>query len=395
MTDFAATRRAFHLPQGITYLDGNSLGPMPVAARDRVARMMADEWSEMLITGWNKAGWYVQPRRVGDRIARLIGAGPGQVVMGDTLSIKVFQALSAALRLRPDRRVILSDSGNFPSDLYVAQGLAQAVGAELRVVPPEDVESAITPDLAVLMLTEVDYRTGRRHDMAALTARAHQAGALAVWDLAHSAGAVDVDLTGADADFAVGCTYKYLNGGPGAPAFIWTHPRHADAAQPILQGWMGHDAPFAFDLDYRPASGIERMRVGTPPVIALTALDAALDVWEGVDLADLRARSIDLTQAFVAGVEARCPDVTLNSPRDPARRGSQIGFRHPQAYAVMQALIAAGVVGDFRAPDVLRFGFAPLYNDLDDVERAVDTLARVLRDGIWDDEKFRQKAAVT
>ncbi|MGN7868228.1 kynureninase [Paracoccus sp. 22332] len=395
MTDFAATRRAFHLPQGITYLDGNSLGPMPVAARDRVARMMADEWSEMLITGWNKAGWYVQPRRVGDRIARLIGAGPGQVVMGDTLSIKVFQALSAALRLRPGRRVILSDSGNFPSDLYVAQGLAQAVGAELRVVPPEDVEAAITPDLAVLMLTEVDYRTGRRHDMAALTARAHQAGALAVWDLAHSAGAVDVDLTGADADFAVGCTYKYLNGGPGAPAFIWTHPRHADAAQPILQGWMGHDAPFAFDLDYRPASGIERMRVGTPPVIALTALDAALDVWEGVGLADLRARSIDLTQAFVAGVEARCPDVTLNSPRDPARRGSQIGFRHPQAYAVMQALIAAGVVGDFRAPDVLRFGFAPLYNDLDDVERAVDTLARVLRDGIWDDEKFRQKAAVT
>ncbi|VDS08465.1 Kynureninase [Paracoccus haematequi] len=395
MTDFAATRRAFHLPQGITYLDGNSLGPMPVAARDRVARMMADEWSEMLIAGWNKAGWYVQPRRVGDRIARLIGAGPGQVVMGDTLSIKVFQALSAALRLRPGRRVILSDSGNFPSDLYVAQGLAQAVGAELRVVPPEDVEAAIAPDLAVLMLTEVDYRTGRRHDMAALTARAHQAGALAVWDLAHSAGAVDVDLTGADADFAVGCTYKYLNGGPGAPAFIWTHPRHADAAQPILQGWMGHDAPFAFDLDYRPASGIERMRVGTPPVIALTALDAALDVWEGVGLADLRARSIDLTQAFVAGVEARCPDVTLNSPRDPARRGSQIGFRHPQAYAVMQALIAAGVVGDFRAPDVLRFGFAPLYNDLDDVERAVDTLARVLRDGIWDDEKFRQKAAVT
>ncbi|WEF23967.1 kynureninase [Paracoccus sp. S3-43] len=395
MTDFAATRRAFHLPQGITYLDGNSLGPMPVAARDRVARMMAEEWSQMLITGWNKAGWYVQPRRIGDRIARLIGAGPGQVVMGDTLSIKVFQALSAALRLRPGRRVILSDSGNFPSDLYVAQGLAQAVGAELRVVPPEEVEAAITPDLAVLMLTEVDYRTGRRHDMAALTARAHEAGALTVWDLAHSAGAVDVDLTGADADFAVGCTYKYLNGGPGAPAFIWTHPRHADAAQPILQGWMGHDAPFAFDLDYRPASGVERMRVGTPPVIALTALDAALDVWEEVSLSDLRARSIDLTQAFVAGVEARCPDVTLNSPRDPARRGSQIGFRHPQAYAVMQALIAAGVVGDFRAPDVLRFGFAPLYNDLDDVERAVDALARLLQGGLWDDEKFRQKAAVT
>lgn len=395
MTDFTATRRAFHLPQGITYLDGNSLGPMPVAARDRVARMMADEWSEMLITGWNKAGWYVQPRKVGDRIARLIGAGPGQVVMGDTLSIKVFQALSAALALRPGRRVILSDSGNFPSDLYVAQGLAHSLGAELHVVAPEAVEAAITDDLAVLMLTEVDYRTGRRHDMDALTARAHDAGALALWDLAHSAGAVDVDLTAADADFAVGCTYKYLNGGPGAPAFIWTHPRHADAAQPILQGWMGHDAPFAFDPDYRPAAGVERMRVGTPPVIALAALDAALDVWDDVSLADLRARSIVLTQAFIAGVEASCPDVTLNSPRDPALRGSQVSFCHPQGYAVMQALIAAGIVGDFRAPDVLRFGFAPLYNDLDDVERAVDGLARILRDGSWNDERFHQRAAVT
>lgn len=395
MTDFAATRRAFHLPRGITYLDGNSLGPMPLAARDRVARMMAEEWSEMLIGGWNRAGWYVQPRRVGDRIARLIGAGPGQVVMGDTLSIKVFQALSAALALRPDRRVILSDSGNFPSDLYVAQGLARALGAELRVAAPEEVETAITGDLAVLMLTEVDYRTGRRHDMAALTRRAHEAGALAVWDLAHSAGAVDVDLTGADADFAVGCTYKYLNGGPGAPAFIWIHPRHADAAQPILQGWMGHDAPFAFDPDYRPAAGVERMRVGTPPVIALAALEAALDVWDGVDLADLRARSIVLTQAFIAGVEASCPAVALHSPRDPALRGSQVGLRHPQGYAVMQALIAAGIIGDFRAPDVLRFGFAPLYNNLDDVERAVDALARILRDESWDQEKYHQKAAVT
>lgn len=398
MTDFTRTRRAFHLPQGITYLDGNSLGPMPVAARDRVAGMMQNEWSELLITGWNKAGWYAQPRKVGDRLARLIGAGPGEVVMGDTLSIKVFQAVSAARAMRPDRRVILSDSGNFPSDLYVAQGLARAVGAELRVVAPHEVAEAIDhigADLAVLMITEVDYRTGRRHDMAALTARAHRAGALTVWDLAHSAGAVDVDLTGADADFAVGCTYKYLNGGPGAPAFIWIHPRHADAAQPILQGWMGHAEPFAFDLDYRPAPGIERMRVGTPPVIAMTALDAALDVWEEVSLADLRARSIQLTEAFIAGVEANCPGLVLNSPRDPALRGSQVGFRHPQGYAVMQALIAEGVIGDFRAPDVLRFGFAPLYNDLEDVNRSVDILARILREGSWDRENFHQKAAVT
>ncbi|MBC9246792.1 kynureninase [Paracoccus sp. 11-3] len=394
-TDFTTTRRAFYLPDGVTYLDGNSLGPMPLAARQRVADMMADEWSQMLITGWNKAGWYVQPRLVGDRIARLIGAGAGQVVMGDTLSIKVFQAVSAARVLRPDRRVILSDSGNFPSDLYVAQGLAKAVGAELRVVAPEDVEAAINDDLAVLMITEVDYRTGRRHDMKALTATAHQHGALTVWDLAHSAGAVDVDLLGADADFAVGCTYKYLNGGPGAPAFIWTNPRLAEQAEPILQGWMGHAAPFAFDMEYRPAPGIERMRVGTPPVIAMTALDAALDVWDGVDMAELRARSIELTEAFIAGVEANCPDVTLNSPRDPSLRGSQVSFRHPHAYAVMQALIAQGVVGDFRAPDVLRFGFAPLYNDPSDVARAVDILGKILRSGSWDRPDFHQKAAVT
>ena len=395
MTDFAATRAAFALPAGVTYLDGNSLGPMPRHAADRVAAMMRDEWAQMLIGGWNKAGWYAQPRRVGDRIARLIGAGEGQVVMGDTLSIKVFQALSAALTLNPGRRVILSDNGNFPSDLYVAEGLARVMGAELRVVDPEAVADAIGDDLAVLMLTEVDYRTGRRHDMAALTAQAHAAGALTVWDLAHSAGAVDVDLLGADADFAVGCTYKYLNGGPGAPAFIWVNPRHAEAAQPCLQGWMGHARPFAFDLGYAPAGGIERMRVGTPPIIALAALDAALDVWDGVAMADLRARSIELSEAFVGGVEANCPDVTLFSPRDPARRGSQIGFRHPQAYAVMQALIARGVVGDFRAPDVLRFGFAPLYNDMADVHRAVDVLAELLRDGSWDRPEFHARAAVT
>lgn len=395
MTDFTKTRRAFHLPEGVTYLDGNSLGPMPLAARDRAGRMMTEEWSEMLISGWNRAGWYAQPRRVGDRIARLIGAGPGEVVMGDTLSVKVFQAVSAARALRPDRRVILSDSGNFPSDLYVAEGLARAVDAELRVVAPEDVAGAIDGTVAVLMITEVDYRTGRRHDMRALTARAHEAGALTVWDLAHSAGAVDVDLSGADADFAVGCTYKYLNGGPGSPAFIWTHPRYADAAQPILQGWMGHKAPFAFDLDYTPAPGIERMRVGTPPVIAMTVLDAALDVWDEVGMADLRARSIELTQAFIAAVEASCPDLQLNSPRDPALRGSQVGFRHPQAYAVMQALIAEGVIGDFRAPDVLRFGFAPLYNTHEDVQHAAAVLARILRDGSWDRAQFHKVADVT
>lgn len=397
MPDFARTRTLFRIPPGITYLDGNSLGPMPVAAAGRARQVIAGEWGDLLIRGWNEAGWMAMPGRVGDRIARLIGAGPGQVVMGDTLTIKVFQAVSAALRLAPaGRRVILSDTGNFPSDLYTADGLARAVGAELSVVAPEGVEGALTDEIAVTMLTEVDYRTGRRHDMAALTAAAHAAGAIAVWDLAHSAGAVDVDVLGADADFAVGCTYKYLNGGPGAPAFIWTHPRHADVAQPILQGWMGHDAPFAFDLDYRPAAGIQRMRVGTPPIIALSILDAALDAFDGIDMADLRARSIALSERFIAGVEAACgAEVTLNSPRDPAQRGSQVSFRHPQAYAVMQALIAEGVIGDFRAPDVLRFGFTPLYIAEADIDRAAETLARILQTRSWDRPEFQRRNAVT
>ena len=397
MTDFARTRKLFDLPEGVIYLDGNSLGPLPAAAVARVRDMMVAEWGVELIRGWNSAGWYGQPRRVGDRVARLVGAAPDSVVMGDTLSIKVFQALSAALDLNPDRRVVLSDSGNFPSDLYIAQGLLASLGRgyELRIVEPEAVEAAIDGTVAVTLITEVDYRTGRRHDMKAITARAHAAGAIAVWDLAHSAGAVDVDLAGADADFAVGCTYKYLNGGPGAPAFIYVAPRHADRARPALAGWMGHERPFAFDLDYRPAPGIERMRVGTPPVVALTALEAALDVWDGVDMADVRRRSMELGQRFIAGVEAACPGLELASPRDPALRGSQVSFRHPHAYAVMQALIARGVIGDFRAPDAMRFGFAPLYVSIEDVDAAVGILADILADGLWDRPDYHRKAAVT
>jgi kynureninase len=397
MTDFAATRALFDLPEGQIYLDGNSLGPLPKAVAERVARTVSEEWGKMVIGGWNRAGWIAMPTRIGDRIGRLIGAPAGTVVMGDTLSVKVYQALASALELRPDRKVILSDSGNFPSDLYMADGLVRtlAAGHELRVVAPEDVEAHITDDLAVLMLTEVDYRTGRRHDMKRLTEKAHAAGALAIWDLAHSAGALPVDLAGAGADFAVGCTYKYLNGGPGAPAFIYVKQELGDKVRPALSGWLGHDAPFAFDLDYRPGRGIERMRVGTPPILQLAALDAALDVWEGVDMNDLRARSIELTQAFIAEVEARCPALTLASPRDPAQRGSQVSFRHPEGYAIMQALIAAGVVGDFRAPDILRFGFTPLFIDLNDVRQAAEILEDIMTARTWDREEFRRRAAVT
>jgi kynureninase len=396
-TDFGATRAMFRLPEGVIYLDGNSLGPLPVAAAERLRQAAEAEWGEMLITAWNRAGWMDLPRRVGDRIARLIGAEPGTVTMGDTLSIKLFQALAAALELRPDRRVILSDTGNFPSDLYIADGLARMLGRghELRCVAPEEVESAIGPDVAVVMLTEVDYRTGRRHDMARLTEVAHDAGALALWDLAHSAGALPVDLSGAGADFAVGCSYKYLNSGPGGPAFIHIAPRHADAAVAALAGWLGHAEPFAFEPGYRPAPGVARMRVGTPPVLQFAALDAALDVWDIADIRDVRARSVELTQGFIAAVEAGCPDLSLASPRDPARRGSQVSFRHPEGYAIMQALIARGVVGDFRAPDILRFGFAPLYIGPEDVTHAAAILTEVMARRLWDREDYRRRAAVT
>ena len=397
MTDFAATRAMFHLPEGVVYLDGNSLGPLPAAAAERLRRVAVEEWGELLITGWNRAGWMDLPRRIGDRIGRLIGAEPGSVVMGDTLSIKVYQALAAALEMVPGRKVVLSDSGNFPSDLYIAEGLLRTLGPgyELRIVAPEAVAGAIGPEVAVLMLTEVDYRTGRLHDMAALTRAAHDAGALTVWDLAHSAGALPVDLAGTGADFAIGCSYKYLNSGPGGPAFIYVAPRHAERARPALSGWLGHAAPFAFEPGYRPGRGIERMRVGTPPILQLAALDAALDIWEIADIGDVRARSIELTEAFIAGVEAACPELILASPRDPGSRGSQVSFRHPEGYAIVQALIDRGVIGDFRAPDILRFGFTPLYIGAAEVDRAVSVLAEVMAGALWDRPGYRRRAAVT
>lgn len=396
-TDFAATKAQFILPDGIIYLDGNSLGPLPKAAAARVARTVEAEWGQMLITGWNKAGWMDQPARIGDRIGRLIGAEPGTVVMGDTLSIKVYQALASAIEMNPGRKVILSDTGNFPSDLYMADGLVRTLGQgySLRTVAPEAVLDAIDDTVAVTLITEVDYRTGRRHDMAAITAKAHAMGALTIWDLAHSAGALPVDLAGVGADFAVGCTYKYLNSGPGGPAFIYVAPRHAETARPALSGWLGHAAPFAFDLDYRPGRGIERMRVGTPPVLQLAALEAAMDIWDQVDMADLRDRSLALTDRFIAGVEAACPGLTLATPRDHALRGSQVSFRHPEGYAIMQALIAAGVIGDFRAPDILRFGFTPLFIGFDEVDRAVAILSRIMATGSWDRPEFKTRARVT
>ncbi|MBL3595516.1 kynureninase [Rhodovulum sulfidophilum] len=397
MTDFAATRAQFHIPEGVIYLDGNSLGPMPVAAEARAAQAVREEWGEMLIGGWNKAGWMAMPRVLGRHVGRLIGAEPGTVVIGDTLSIKVYQALAAALAMRPERRVVLSDSGNFPTDLYMAQGLIKSLGQdhELRIVAPEEIEAAIDEDIAVVMLTEVDYRTGRLHDMAAISARAQAAGALTVWDLAHSAGALPIDLAGSGADFAAGCTYKYLNAGPGAPAFIYVAPCHSDMALPALSGWLGHAAPFAFEQGYRPGEGIDRMRVGTPPVLQMAALEAALGVWDGVSMTDIRARSIELSELFIAEVESRCPQLVLASPRDPLQRGSQVSFRFEESYAAVQALIARGVVGDFRAPDIMRFGIAPLYIGEDEIRRAALILQDVMENRLWDDPTYRARAAVT
>ena len=397
MTDFNTTRAFFDLPVGMIYMDGNSLGPLPRNVAARVAHTITDEWGQMLITGWNRSGWMEMPRRVGDRVGRLIGAPAGSVVLGDTLSIKVFQALASALEMRKDRRVILSDSGNFPSDLYMADGLTGMLGGNYRVkiVAPEDVADAIDDTIACLMLTEVDYRTGRRHDMPGLTRKAHDAGALAVWDLAHSAGALPVDVLGGGADIAVGCTYKYLNSGPGGPAFIYVAPEHAERVRPALSGWLGHEAPFAFDLDYRAGHGIDRMRVGTPPILQLAALDAAMDVWDGVDMNDLRARSIELSELFIAEVEAACPDLELASPRDPAQRGSQVSFRFAEGYGAMQALIARGVIGDFRAPDIMRFGITPLYLTEDDIRGAAAILADILDNRHWDRPEYKTRAKVT
>ncbi|SDY96512.1 Kynureninase [Jannaschia faecimaris] len=387
----------FDLPEGMIYLDGNSLGPLPKGVGAAVQKVIADEWGQQLIKGWNVCDWMDQPARVGNMVGRLIGAQDGSVVMGDTLSIKVFQALAAGLEMRPDRRVILSDSGNFPSDLYMAEGLValKNAGFELRVADPEDVADAINDEIAVVMLTEVDYRTGRMHDMGAITGLAHAAGAVMVWDLAHSAGAVEVDVAASNCEFAVGCTYKYLNGGPGAPAFIYVRPDLAQTATPALSGWLGHAAPFAFDPSYTPAPSVERMRVGTPPVLQLAALEQAMTAWDGITMAEVSQASLRLSERFIAEVEARCPQLILLSPRDGSVRGSQVSFGFDHGYAAMQALIARGVIGDFRAPNVMRFGFTPLYLDEGDVLAAVDILQNVLDNRRWDAPEYRAVSRVT
>lgn len=396
-TNFEGTRDFFHLPPGLTYLDGNSLGPLPRSLPEEINRVLADQWGDMLIGAWEQAEWMDQPLRTGDRIGRLIGAPPGTVISGDTLSLKVFQALGAALAMKPQRRIVLSDSGNFPSDLYIAGTLLRSMdqGHELKVVEPDSVLRHLSHEVAVLMLTEVDYRTGRRHDMKALTEAAHRCGAITIWDLAHSAGAVEVDVKDAGADFAVGCTYKYLNGGPGAPAFIYVSEEIVEVAESPLTGWLGHSVPFSFSPTYEPAPGISRMRIGTPPIIGTFALNVALDVWDLATVADVARRSAELTQSFIEGVERVCPEVELASPRDPDLRGSHVSFRHPEGYSIMRTLIENRVVGDFREPDMMRFGFAPLYNGDGCVSAAIRGLREAIDLQPWKSGRFRIKSAVT
>ncbi len=396
---FKSLRRKYYLPPGVIYLDGNSLGPLPKAVKAKVAKAVKTEWGRDLITSWNKNGWFHLPRVTGDKIARLIGAGAGNVIVADTISINLFKLLSAALSLRPDRKVVLSDTGNFPSDLYVAQGLNTFMrdGHSLKLVEPQQVLASIDQNVAVVMITDVDYRSCRRHDMHAITKRAHDAGALVVWDLSHSAGAVPVDLLGADADFAVGCTYKYLNGGPGAPAFLFVNPRLQKQAMPALVGWWGQKAPFEFGQEFEPADGVVRFQAGTQAILSLRALDTAMDDWAKIDMTKLHEKSKSLCQLFIDLVEAQCGEfgLKLAGPRDFNQRGSHVSFHCPNGYAVMQAMIAKKVIGDFRSPDLIRFGFAPMYNTHAEVWQAAKQLHAVLTQKLWDHPMFLAKKAVT
>lgn len=392
----AFARERFRLPGGVIYLDGNSLGALPRATPARMAQAVEHEWGERLIASWNEAGWIDLPAKLGGAIARLIGAGADEVVVADSTSVNLFKAAAAALHAT-GRRVILHEAGDFPTDSYVLEGLARVAGAELRLVDRDRVAEALTDDVGVLVLTHVHYRSGAVHDMAGVNAAAQAAGAQVVWDLSHSAGALDVRLNDSGAEYAVGCGYKYLNGGPGAPAFLYVaRGRQADFANP-LSGWMGHAAPFAFQQGYAPAAGVLRGLCGTPPVLSMTALEQGLATFEGVDMAALRAKSMRLTSLFLDLVAERCAGFGLETacPPGAAVRGSQVSLRHPHGYEIVQALIAEGVVGDFRAPDVLRFGFAPLYVSCTDVFDAVETLRRVMAEERWRDTRFSVRLPVT
>lgn len=400
----APLREAFVLPEGVIYLDGNSLGPLPRAAAARSLEVLQEEWGRGLVRSWNSAGWFALPGRLGDKLGRLLGGGEGQLVVTDTISTNVFKALAAALRIqeedRPGRRVIVSERDMFPTDLYMVQGLIDFLrqGYSLRLVDDQlPLERALAGDVAVLLLSHANYRTGALWDMAEATAQAHRLGILTLWDLAHSAGALPIDLVGAGADFAVGCTYKYLNAGPGAPGFIWVARGHQDRFRQPLSGWWSHEQPFAMSPDYHPAEGIRRCLCGTQPILSLALVECGLDLALSADMAEVRRKSLALTDLFIELTERRLPGhpLALVTPRDHARRGSHVSYRHPEGYAVMQALIARGVIGDYREPGIMRFGVAPLYLGYADIWDAVEALREILDGRGWDRPEYRRRGAVT
>jgi kynureninase len=388
-------RNRFFLPDGVVYLDGNSLGPLPKAVAPTVAGVVSDEWGAGLSASWD--GWFHLPERIGDRIAPLIGAGAGEVVVTDTTTIALIKVLGAALAARPGRRVIVTTETNFPTDLYAIAGIARLVGdVEVRVVDASAVADSLDDTVAATCLTHVNFRTGEMFDLSAVTSAAHRAGALAIWDLCHSVGAVVVDCETDGVDLAVGCCYKYLNGGPGAPAFIYVRRQLQAVLENPLPGWLGHEAPFDFTTGYRPAVGIQRFVTSTPPILAMSALDAALDAWDGVTIDLVRAKSVAMCELFISAVTERLgSQLEVASPRDPARRGSQVSLRHEHGYAIVQALIARGVIGDFRAPDLCRFGFTPLYLRYVDVFDAVEQLVAVMESEEYADERYSARRSVT
>lgn len=391
----ASYRERFDVPDGVIYLDGNSLGCLPKATSARLEQVVREEWGRDLIRSWNSAGWIDMPSKVGAKIAPLIGAQPHEVIACDSTSVNLFKLISAALAMRPGRKVVLSEPGNFPTDLYMIEGLERQGLASRRLAAREALVEALDEDVALLLLTHAHYKTGELFDMAALTRAAHEAGALVLWDLSHSGGALPVDLNACEADFAVGCGYKYFNGGPGAPAYAFVAGRHLAEARQPLTGWMGHAAPFAFDDDYAPAPGVEQMLCGTPPILGLAALEVGVDLIAEIGVGRLYEKSQALSEFFRQCLLERGVELDLVSPTDPAQRGSQLSFRHEEAYAICQALIARGVIGDFRDPDILRFGFAPAYLRSADMAEAARHLAEVLKSGEWQREEFRERAAVT
>ncbi|UNK79269.1 kynureninase [Sphingopyxis granuli] len=395
----APLRDRFDLPEGLIYLDGNSLGAMPKDAAARAHDVVTREWGTGLIKSWNSAGWFDLPVRLGDKLAPLIGAAPGEVVVCDSTSQNLFKVLSAAVALRPGRRVLILEGSNFPTNNYIAEGVAAATGGrvEVRLCEKDEIAEAIDEDTIAVAITHVHYKSGHVHDMAAITARAHAAGALSIWDLCHSAGAMPVDLNGAGVDFAVGCTYKYLNGGPGSPAFLFAAQRHQGQALQPVTGWWGHAAPFAFEPGYRPQQGIRQYLIGTQQILSMALAEVGLDIHLSADMGAIRAKSMALTDLFIRLVEQRCAGhgFTLASPRAAEARGSQVSFAHAHGYPIMRALIAAGVIGDFRAPDTVRFGFTPLYVRFVDVWDAVDRLVAIMDGGIWKSPEHQVRDAVT